>query len=233
MDLKNLTPEDVKSIMETAEGFFETCKIKYGDAAVHYDKNALDNAIERTDKVLTRIMKDAMVEGTTTLDLHKLQTGYILGFASKRNCVFVPPFDLSPYESEDPIIYDPNTEFIIRLLRVLVEAQCIAENTARIEANGRVTNKTENTKIENCFWKPTGYRIWRPNNIIKIDGEVQDFRSSLFRLISSLTDVDDDILESPFFVSLVYSVSISNFLQQAWSDCVVYGKVDKYYNENK
>jgi hypothetical protein len=223
--MEYLTEEDVDVIRQNALHYKEFCDKTYGEV-IHFDSEALEVAIQQTDKVLADIMRKVMAEGTRTLDLHKVQTGYILGFANKACCVFTPPNfsyfmrfkkrDLAEeYFETCAAVYDPNTEFIIRLLRVLVEAHAYP--------------------CEKRYWEPKPYGVELPNCVEKQNGEQQEFISSLRRLISGITDAqdnDNNIVGSEFFIPFVYSVSMSNFLIEALSDCVVYGKADRYYSED-
>jgi hypothetical protein len=216
------TRDDVMAIRDIALWYKQDCDRKYGEV-IHYDSEALERAIQQTDIALCKILNEIMAVGTTSLDLHKEQTGYVLGFADESCCVFTPPtksffMRKMNHDTSEEIfitnadIYDPNTEFILKLLRVLVDAHAYP--------------------CEKRLWEPAPYRVELPNSIKKQDGESQEFINSLRRLISGITDVQGShkIVDSPFFTSFVYSVSMSNFLLEALSDSVVYGQADRYYS---
>ncbi|MCL1823955.1 MAG: hypothetical protein FWG44_07100 [Oscillospiraceae bacterium] len=225
-NLEVLRRKNIEGVYKAVRHYEKFCLTYFGEGVISYKENNFINAIRSTDKILSYI-KAQMPEETISLDLHKTQAAYILGFTAKENCIFALVNDIRFLElkkenvselqwGRNPHLKNPNAEFLIRLLIILAKSYAFAEN-------------------DNCWKKQLGtkYTIVYPDQIEKQDRPPEKFNESLRVLISEMMEIQSSeelVCNKKWLKPVASALSMINFLAEALSDCVIFNQKNKYYS---
>lgn len=196
------------------------CSDDFRDGMVKYDEIAMTNALKATNDIIIRI--NSALNSSSYPSPSKIAAAFVFGLTSKGNCTFTPPdfntfCTLKKTDLDNTVFYSnnfirhPNAEFVIRVIKLLIESY--------------------NDEDPDDFLE-TYYRIKLPQKIPPNDIAFRDYLLKLVRFITDAQQQENDVmhLSDRTFMSHCIAVADVFMLVKLVSDCIEHGQFHYYYN---